>query len=63
MEIVVPTSKLEESIRLRHRLDGGVEFLDVELDEVGAEMIFRFMTDDETFVDEDFSDEISEDII
>jgi len=60
---VVPTSLMEESVRLRHRLDGGIEFLNVELDEVGGEMIFHFVTDDDEFEYNDISEEFSEDII
>ena len=51
-----------ESIRLRHRLDGGIEFHGVEFDEVGEEMIFHFLTDDELIIEADDPEDFLEDI-
>jgi len=62
LEIVVPTSKMEDSVRYRHKIEGGIEFHGVEFDEVGEEMIFHFITDDD-LDDLEMSEEFSEDIL
>lgn len=51
IEVTIPNTGLEDSLRRRRQLEGQVELHSVEFDEVGLETLFRFYIDDENFYD------------